>query len=240
MTEKLLNDNERQNLKQRICLIKENIRRAAEAYGRRYEDITLVAATKTVHPSIIDEAISCGISNIGENRVQELLSKEGDIHKDNIKVHFIGHLQSNKVRSIVGKVDLIQSVDTFKLAKDISEKSLEKNLITDILLEVNIGKEENKFGFIKENLRFELGKIGNLQGVRVNGLMAIVPICKDKKLLCDYFKAMNSLLIDISNEKYDNVNMKYLSMGMSSDYMEAIKCGANMVRIGSAIFGNRK
>lgn len=240
MTEKSLNDKEKTQLKNRIDLIKRNIKIAAEKSNRKHEDIILVAATKTVPACIINESINCGIYNIGENRVQEFLSKGDEIHKENVNVHFIGHLQCNKVKSIIGKVDLIQSVDTFKLAKEISGKSLEINLISNVLLEVNIGKEKSKFGFDKESLKMELDKIGLLKGIRVKGLMAMAPICKDRKMLKEYFSAMRDLFVDIRNEKRDNVNMEYLSMGMSSDYIEAIECGANMVRIGSAIFGNRR
>lgn len=239
MIRKSLSD-EQEKLENRINLIKENIKKAAEESGRKYEDITLVAATKTVSADVINRAIDYGICNIGENRVQEFLSKEDKVNKSCIKTHFIGHLQRNKIKSIIGKVDLIQSVDTYKIAKEISNKSLENNLISSILLEVNIGNEENKFGFAKENLKSELDNISVLPGIRVKGLMAIIPICKDRKALEDYFTAMRDLFIDIRNEKRDNISMEYLSMGMSSDYMEAIKCGSNMVRIGSAIFGNRK
>ena len=239
MTEKSLNEIKQMQLKSRVDIIKENIKKAAEESGRNSEDITLVAATKTVPSNIINEAILCGISNIGENRVQELLKKEEGIDKDNIKTHFIGHLQRNKVKSIIGKVDLIQSVDTFRLAKEISDRSLEENLTMEILLEVNIGREENKYGFAKEDLKAELDKIGNLPNIKVKGLMAIVPICKEKNLLKEFFAEMNALFVDIRNEKHDNIDMEYLSMGMSSDYIEAIRCGSNMVRIGSAIFGER-
>ncbi len=239
MTEKSLNEIKQMQLKSRVDIIKENIKKAAEESGRNSKDITLVAATKTVPSNIINEAILCGISNIGENRVQELLKKEEGIDKDNIKTHFIGHLQRNKVKSIIGKVDLIQSVDTFRLAKEISDRSLEENLTMEILLEVNIGREENKYGFAKEALKAELDKIGNLPNIKVKGLMAIVPICKEKNLLKGFFAEMNTLFVDIRNEKHDNIDMEYLSMGMSSDYIEAIRCGSNMVRIGSAIFGER-
>lgn len=239
MIEKSLSETKRMQLKNRIDIIKENIKRAAEESGRNFKDIVLVAATKTVPSNIINEAISCGVSNIGENRVQEFLKKEEGIDNDSIRTHFIGHLQRNKVKSIIRKVDLIQSVDTFKLAKEISDRSLEENLTMEILLEVNIGREENKYGFAKEDLKAELDKICKLPNIKVKGLMAIVPICKDRNLLKEFFNEMNALFVDIRNEKHDNIDMEYLSMGMSSDYMEAIRCGSNMVRIGSAIFGER-
>lgn len=239
MIEKSLSETKRMHLKNRIDIIKENIKRAAEESGRNFKDIVLVAATKTVPSNIINEAITCGISNIGENRVQEFLKKEEGIDNDKIRTHFIGHLQRNKVKSIIRKVDLIQSVDTFKLAKEISDRSLEENLTMEILLEVNIGREENKYGFAKEDLKAELDKICKLPNIKVKGLMAVVPMCKDRNLLKEFFNEMNALFVDIRNEKHDNIDMEYLSMGMSSDYMEAIRCGSNMVRIGSAIFGER-
>ncbi len=219
-------------------LINERIAEAAERSGRKREDVTFLAATKTVDAATINHAISLGLDHIGENRVQELLSKYADYDLANCSLQFIGHLQSNKVRQIVGKVDLIQSVDSLKLAQEISAQSVKRGLTTDILVEVNIGREENKSGVFEENLEELLCQIAPLEGISVKGLMTIPPICNKHKI-SKYFYNMHKLFIDISAKKLDNVSMSILSMGMSSDYYEAILEGATMVRIGSALFGAR-
>ena len=172
MTARSLNDVE-YNYK----LINERIAEAAQKAGKSREDITFLAATKTVEPEVINHAISLGLDHIGENRVQELLSKYEAYNLSNCSLQFIGHLQTNKVRQIVDKVDLIQSVDSLKLAKEISTQSLKHNKTTDILVEVNIGREENKSGVFEENLVELLCQIAQLEGVTVKGLMSIPPIC---------------------------------------------------------------
>ena len=220
-------------------LINERIAEAAQKIGKAREDITFLAATKTVDAATINHAISLGLDHIGENRVQELLAKYEEYDLENCSLQFIGHLQSNKVRQIVGKVDLIQSVDSFKLAKEISAQSLKRNVHTDLLVEVNIGREENKSGVFEENLKELLCQIAELDGISVQGLMTIPPICDNKQKISHYFNKMHRLFIDISQKKLDNINMHILSMGMSHDYYEAILEGATMVRIGSALFGAR-
>ena len=220
-------------------LINERIAEAAQKVGKKREDITFLAATKTVDALTINHAISLGLDHIGENRVQELLSKYEDYDLSNCSLQFIGHLQSNKVRQIVGKVDLIQSVDSLKLAQEIAAQSLKRNLTTDILVEVNIGREENKSGVFDENLEELLTQIAQIHGISVQGLMTIPPICDNKQKISEYFNKMHRLFIDISQKKLDNINMSILSMGMSDDYYEAILEGATMVRIGSALFGAR-
>lgn len=219
--------------------IKEKIAEAAVKSGRKPEDITFLSATKTVEPEYINYAISLGLDHIGENRVQELLSKYDEYNLENCSLQFIGHLQSNKVRQIVGKVDLIQSVDSLKLAKEVSRVSQNKNLTTDILVEVNIGKEENKSGVMPEMLEELLYQIKDLPSINIKGLMTIPPICDDNNKIRSFFSDMNKMFLDISSKKLDNVSMDILSMGMSGDYYEAILEGANMVRIGSALFGKR-
>lgn len=219
------------------ALIKENIARAAKESGREPEDITLLAATKTVDASVINFAIKSGIEYIGENRVQEFLSKENDVDK-NVHKHFIGHLQTNKVKDIVGKVELIQSVHSLKLAKAINDQSEKLGIVTDILLEVNIGNEESKSGFMSEEIGEIHYKIKEFPFVRLVGLMAIPPICEKAEQNIKYFEEMYKLFIDIRDKNRDN-NIKILSMGMSDDYECAIKCGANMVRLGTALFGRR-
>lgn len=220
-------------------LINERIAEAAQKVGKKREDITFLAATKTVDALTINHAISLGLDHIGENRVQELLSKYEDYDLSNCSLQFIGHLQTNKVRQIVGKVDLIQSVDSLKLAQEIAAQSVKRNLTTDILVEVNIGREENKSGVFEENLEELLTQIAQIHGISVQGLMTIPPICDNKQKISEYFNKMHRLFIDISQKKLDNINMSILSMGMSDDYYEAILEGATMVRIGSALFGAR-
>ncbi len=217
--------------------IKQKIKTAAEKSGRKSEDITLLAATKTVDVKVINHAIESGIDYIGENRVQEFLSKKDELI--DCRRHFIGHLQTNKVKDIVPYVELIHSVDSFRLAKEISKVSLKLNKITDILLEVNIGKEESKTGFCAEELIDNAKLISALEGVRIRGLMAIPPICENGEKNIKYFKEMRKLFIDIRGKKIDNSNIDILSMGMSDDYREAIENGATLVRIGTALFGKR-
>ncbi|MEE0868325.1 MAG: YggS family pyridoxal phosphate-dependent enzyme [Ruminococcus sp.] len=220
-------------------LINERIAEAAQKVGKSREDITFLAATKTVEPEVINHAISLGLDHIGENKVQELLSKYDSYNLENCSLQFIGHLQTNKVRQIVDKVDLIQSVDSVKLANEIAKQSLKLNKTTDILVEVNIGREENKSGVYPENLEELLCEISKIEGISVKGLMTIPPICDNKHKISKYFNNMHNIFIDISQKKLDNISMTILSMGMSADYYEAILEGANMVRIGSSLFGAR-
>ena len=227
------------DIKYNYDFINEKIAEAAMKAGKTRDDITFLSATKTVEPEYINYAISLGLSYIGENKVQELLSKYDQYNLENCSLQFIGHLQSNKVRQIVGKVDLIQSIDSMKLAKEVSKCSLKNNITSDILVEVNIGKEENKSGVMPEMVEELVEEISTLPAVNVKGLMTIPPICEKKDEIRRYFEKMNRLFLDISSKKLDNVSMDILSMGMSSDYYEAILEGANMVRIGSALFGNR-
>lgn len=221
---------------QKIC---ENIERAAQSVGKTASDVTFLAATKTVDADVINHAISLGLRYIGENRVQELLSKYDSYDLDHASLQFIGHLQTNKVRQIVGKVDLIQSVDSVKLAKEISRCSEKLGITTDILLEVNIGREENKSGVLPEMLPELLGQVKDIPAVKVRGLMAIPPICENAQENCKFFDNMRNIFLDISSKNIDNISMDILSMGMSDDYEEAIRCGANMIRVGSALFGAR-
>ncbi len=217
--------------------IKNRIKSAAEKSGREAEDIILLAASKTVDVRVINHAIKQGLAFIGENRVQEFLSKNDrlmDVHK-----HFIGHLQTNKVKDIVGKVEMIESVDSLKLAREISKYSLKYGVETDILIEVNIGGEDNKSGIAPENLENLIREVALLPALHIKGLMAIPPICEDETVLRKYFAGMYNLFIDIRTKNIDNSSMEYLSMGMSSDFDIAIEEGANIVRIGSSLFGKR-
>lgn len=221
-----------------LAEIEKNITDAASSVGKKREDVILLAATKTVSPEIINHAINSGVKYIGENRVQEFLSKENEI-QTNVCRHFIGHLQTNKAKDIVGRVAMIESVHSLKLANLIGKLSCDLGIETDILLEVNIGKEENKSGFIKEELDEIIPQIAKIEGVNLRGLMTIPPICEKKTEIIPYFEEMYKLFIDNRAKKIDNVSMEYLSMGMSSDYAEAIKCGSNLVRVGTSLFGKR-
>lgn len=220
--------------------ILEEIAAAAERSGRRPEEITLLAATKTVPLEVINHAIDKGLSCMGENRVQELLEKYDGLHKDRCDVQFIGQLQTNKVKYLIGKVSCIQSVGSVKLAREISRLCVKENTSMDVLVEVNIGREESKGGVLPEALLECVDEIRELPGIHVRGLMAIPPICENSAELCGYFSAVRQSYVDIAAKKIDNVSMDCLSMGMSSDFAEAIACGATMVRVGSSLFGKRE
>lgn len=227
------------NVEENYKMIEAHIAHAAEKSGRQRSDITFLAATKTVEPAVINHAIKQGLRYIGENRVQELLSKYDEYDLENADLQFIGHLQTNKVKQIVGKVSLIQSVDSVKLASEVARQAKLHNKTQDILVEVNIGREENKSGVMPEALGELIDEIKDIDGIFIKGLMTIPPICEEKSEICKYFEDMHKIFIDISGKKSDNVSMDILSMGMSDDYYEAILCGANMVRIGSLLFGKR-
>lgn len=217
--------------------ISKKIQKAAEISGRKKEDIILLAATKTVDIETINYAIEKGINYIGENKVQEFLSKNDDVIEAHR--HFIGHLQTNKVKDIIDKVELIQSVDSVKLAKEISKQALKINKEIDILLEINIGNEDSKWGFTPDNLENNLREIAALPNIHIKGLMAIPPICDNSEENRKYFKKMYKLFVDIGAKKIDNSNMAILSMGMSDDFDVAIEEGANLIRLGTALFGRR-
>ena len=219
--------------------IQEEIALAAEKAGRRPQDITLLAATKTVPLEVINHAIDSGLSAMGENRVQELLEKYDGLHREKCDIQFIGQLQTNKVKYLVDKVSCIQSVGSVKLAKEISRLCLREGATMKVLVEVNIGREESKGGVLPEALLEVVDEVRQLPGIQVEGLMAIPPICEDVKKLRGYFSAMRQSYVDIAAKKLDNVSMNCLSMGMSSDFQEAIACGATMVRVGSSLFGKR-
>lgn len=219
-----------------IC---ENINEAAVKSGRRYEDITFLSATKTVDVQFINHAISLGLKAIGENRVQELLDKYEGYNLENCDLQFIGRLQSNKVKYIIDKVSQIQSADSISLIKEISRQAEKHSRVMNVLVEVNIGNEENKGGVKPEALLEFIDEAREYKGIHINGLMAIPPICDNNEEVKKYFSKMNEYYVDIKAKNIDNVTMNCLSMGMSGDYKEAIECGANMVRIGSSLFGKR-
>ena len=227
------------SIAENVKLVKENIAAAAIRCGRDPADIKLVAATKMNDAFRVREAIAAGVDICGENRVQELQEKLAQGAYDGCPLHFIGHLQKNKVKYIIGKVELIHSVDSVSLAQEINKRAAALGLTQDILLEVNIGAEENKSGFAPEELACALDEMAQFSSIRVLGLMAIPPVCEISENNRVYFRRMKQLFIDIGQNKYDNVIMQLLSMGMSADYEVAVEEGANLVRVGTGIFGAR-
>jgi len=215
--------------------IKSNIKTLA---GDR--QVALMGVTKTVDPEVVNALIDDGLTLIGENRVQEFLSKYDSYHKDGLEIHFIGHLQRNKVKYIIDKVHMIESVDSVPLAEEIQKQAQKHGLIMDVLVEVNIGNEDSKTGVRLPDLDGLIDYIANCENIRLRGLMSIVPICEDEEELAGYFSQMHQTFIDIKAKNKDNDTIDCLSMGMSSDYELAIKCGSTQVRIGSSLFGNRK
>ncbi|MBQ2848784.1 MAG: YggS family pyridoxal phosphate-dependent enzyme [Clostridia bacterium] len=226
-------------IEENLKIINEEIAEAAIKSGRTPNDVNLMAVTKTVESRFINHAINNGVKLIGENKVQELLLKEPELNLESCRAHLIGHLQSNKVKKIVGKVDTVQSVDTVSIAKEIGKRSLDAGVITKILLEVNVGNEDSKFGFSGDELFERACEISEIQGITIDGLMCVAPILEKESEIRAVFSNMHRMFIDIGAKNVDNVNMNILSMGMSGDYKYAILEGANLVRVGSAIFGMR-
>lgn len=227
------------SLESNYLTIIENIEKACIESGRKKEEIELVGVTKTVGIESIMKSIEMGIAHIGENRVQEFLSKYDSLSQTNVKKSIIGHLQTNKVKYIADKVDMIQSVDSIKLAKEISKQCEKHGKIMDALVEINIGSEASKSGIGVDEIEKLLYEIAELTNIKVRGLMAIPPVMTDEKTQIKYFEKLYKIYIDIGAKKLDNISMDFLSMGMSSDYALAIKCGANMVRIGTSLYGKR-
>lgn len=227
------------SIAENVSEIRRRMAAAALAAGRKPEDIVLCAATKMNDAERVKEAVAAGVDCCGENRVQELLQKQPLGAYDGVPVHFIGHLQTNKVKQVVGRVSLIQSVDRLELLECINKTALRGGVKQDILLEVNIGAEESKSGFAPEEAGAVAAQMGQYPGVRLCGLMAIPPISEEKGANSVYFQKMQQLYVDIDGKKYDNVNMVCLSMGMTDDFEDAIATGSTMVRVGTAIFGHR-
>jgi pyridoxal phosphate enzyme (YggS family) len=222
-----------------IARVRENIARAAEKAGRGPEEILLVGASKMNDAARVREAIAAGLPACGENRVQELQEKNAVGAYEGARLHFIGTLQKNKAKYLVGTVELIHSVDSIPLMAEISRQALKRGLRQDILLEVNTGGEASKSGMRPDELPETLAAAAEYPGIFVRGLMTIPPICRLPEENLPYFRLLQQLFIDNSEKKYDNVRMDFMSMGMSGDYEAAIACGANMVRVGTAIFGAR-
>ena len=225
---------------QHVQAVREKIAAAARASGRSSQEITLCAATKVQTDETIRAVIAAGVTVCGENRVQELTAHLEANAYQGAQVHFIGHLQTNKVNKVVGKVDLIQSVDSEHLLRAIDRQAVKLGIVQDILLEVNIGREESKGGCLPEEVEALARLTGELEGVRLRGLMAIPPISAQPGANVPYFQAMRQLFVDIRGKMSDNQNdIDCLSMGMSGDYEDAIAQGATLVRVGTALFGPR-
>ena len=227
------------SIAENVARIRAQMEAAAIAAGRDPKDILLCAATKMNDADAVREAIRAGVDCCGENKVQELTQKLAENAYEGAPVHFIGHLQTNKVKQVVGKVDLIQSVDSQRLLAAIHKEAAKQGIIQDILLEINIGAEESKSGFTPESVFEVLENIGEYPNVRIKGLMAIPPISEKDGANRKFFKKMCNISVDIIAKKYDNVRVECMSMGMSDDYVDAIACGSTMIRVGTAIFGAR-
>lgn len=228
-----------ETIKTNLEEIYKNIEKAAYKSNRKKEDITLLAVTKTIDTDRIEKAVSLGLNQLGENRVQELMSKY-DTFKDRVKWHLIGSLQTNKVKYIIDKVSLIHSVDSYKLLKEIDSRAGKNNIVMNVLAEVNIAGEESKHGISPGEVNDFTDVFSEFHNVRLKGLMSVAPYTINPEENRVYFKKMQKLYIDNGVKKVDNIDMEYLSMGMTNDYEIAIEEGANIVRIGTGIFGERK
>ena len=227
------------SIAENVAAIRAAMESAARDAGRDPKEIQLCAATKMNDAAAVRQAIAAGVDVCGENRVQELTQKLGEDAYVGAPVHFIGHLQTNKVRQVVGKVDLIQSVGSLHLLEAVNKEAARQNLRQDILLEVNIGEEAAKTGFAAGEILPLIDKIDSFSNICVRGLMAIPPISENPGDNSKFFLKMREIYVDIRAKKKDNVLVDCLSMGMSGDYLDAIRCGSTMVRIGTAIFGER-
>ncbi len=227
------------SIAENIAKIRAQMKEAAIAAGRNPEEILLCAATKMNDADAVRAAIAAGVDVCGENRVQELTQKLSEHAYDGAPVHFIGHLQTNKVKQVVGKVDLIQSVDSLRLLEAIQKEAARQGIRQDILLEVNIGQEESKSGFSADEIPELVEQFSSFPNIRLRGLMAIPPISQNSGDNRKFFQKMCNLAVDITTKNVDNICVDILSMGMSDDFADAIACGSTMVRIGTAIFGQR-
>lgn len=225
-------------LRENIKNVRERIRDAAFRAGRELESITMIAVTKTVPPALINAAYNYDIINMGENKVQEMMEKQKSTG-DGIIWHFIGHLQTNKVKYIIGNLSLIHSLDRLELAKEIQEQSKKKDIVTPVLVQVNIAREETKSGLDASEVREFLEKVSQMSHIAVRGLMSIPPAGGKPDDSRTWFKKMKDMKDELTSRKLPNVSLEHLSMGMSGDFETAIEEGATMVRIGTAIFGNR-
>ncbi|KUO75671.1 MAG: hypothetical protein APF77_14215 [Clostridia bacterium BRH_c25] len=227
-----------QEIRDNITNISHNIRDICIRTGKDPDSITIIAVTKTIDPDRINYAVECGIQNIGENKVQEIMAKYENI-EGNVKWHLIGHLQTNKVKYIIDKVELIHSVDSISLAEEISRRAEKAGLVRNVLVQVNVAQEDTKFGIDYEETESFVKQLSQLSGIRVKGLMTIAPYYEDTELVRPVFRRLKEKYDSLAEADIINVEMKYLSMGMTNDYKVAIEEGSNMVRVGTGIFGAR-
>lgn len=225
-------------LKENLYQVQENMKEACRRSGRAESDVTLIAVSKTKPLPMLEEVYSLGIRDFGENKVQELVDKAEQL-PDDIRWHMIGHLQRNKVKYIVDKVYMMHSVDSLRLAEEISKEAVKRGIIVNILIEVNVAGEESKFGVTPEDTPGLVQEISHLPGILVRGLMTIAPFVENAEDNRIFFSALKKLYVDITNKNIDNVRMDYLPMGMTGDYEVAIEEGASFVRVGTGIFGER-
>ena len=225
-------------LKDNLIDVKNKIKSACERSGRNVSEVTLIAVSKTKPNEMLQEIYDEGMRDFGENKVQELARKMDELPAD-IKWHMIGHLQRNKVKYIIGKTELIHSVDSFRLAEEINIQAKRLGIVVPILIEVNVANEESKFGLDKDETINFVKQVAALDGLKIKGLMTIAPNVVDPEENRLYFRQIRDLSVDISNENIDNVSMDVLSMGMTNDYEVAIEEGATIVRVGTGIFGAR-
>lgn len=225
-------------LKENLTHVEEKIETVCSTHGIPRDSITLIAVSKTKPVEMLQEIYDAGCRDFGENKVQELVDKYEQLPKD-IHWHMIGHLQRNKVKYIIGKVVLIHSVDSLRLAETIEKESAKHNITTDILIEVNMAHEESKFGVLPEEIYDLLMEISKFEHVRVKGLMTVAPFVDNPRKNSEIFEKMHKLSVDIESKNIDNITMSILSMGMTNDYEVALEEGANMIRVGTAIFGER-
>lgn len=218
--------------------VRENIEKACKKAGRRVDEVTLIAVSKTKPYTDIEEALKSGTLDYGENKVQEMCEKY-EILPKNIRWHMIGHLQRNKVKYLVGKTELIHSVDSIRLAEQIEKEYAKKGETANILIEVNMAQEESKFGITSQETEELIRKISTFEHIRIKGLMTIAPYTDNPETNRVYFRQMKKLSVDIRDKNIDNVSMDVLSMGMTGDYQVAIEEGSTMVRVGTGIFGER-
>lgn len=225
------------SIKENLEHINAKLEQAAKKSGRKREDILLLAVSKTVEVPRIKEAVELGLTELGENKPQEINRKFFEI--ENVRWHQIGHLQTNKVKYIIDKVCLIHSVDSFKLAEEINKRAKLNNKVMNILIEINIAGEEAKHGVSPDEAEYLAIQISGLENVRIKGLMTVAPFVEDPEENRKYFSEMRKLFVDIGNKNYNNIDMEYLSMGMTNDYEVAVEEGSNIVRIGTGLFGAR-
>ena len=218
--------------------VEEKVRNACKKAGRSREEVTLIAVSKTKPVSMIEELLPLGVRDFGENKVQELTAKEEVLPKD-IRWHMIGHLQRNKVKYVIDKACMIHSVDSLRLAQEISKEAVKHALVMPVLIEVNVAGEESKFGVSVEEAPSLVEEVSKLPGIQVNGLMTIAPYVEDPEENRYVFRNLRKLSVDIREKNFDNVTMNVLSMGMTGDYEVAIEEGATHVRVGTGIFGER-